>query len=105
MNYKEKIPEMLRGFKTSLGVRSLNLEEQAILKVSIITRNDVMIETMEKLLAEEKAGKEIDLIFLKGVIEEFSGKHDGGQIREVKEAAAKREEDAYLESLMKQFDK
>ena len=83
----------------------MNLEEQAVLKVAIITRNETMIETMEKLLLSEKKGQEIDLAFLKGVIEEFSGKHDEGQIREVKEAAAKREEDTYLEDLMKQFDK
>lgn len=100
-----KVQEILRGFEISKGVRSLNLEELAILKVAIITRDDAMIETMEKLLAEEKAGQEIDLAFLKGVVEEFSLRDDAGRIREVKEAAAKREEEAYLENLMKQFDK
>jgi len=104
MNYQEKIPELLRGLKISKAMRSLTLEEQAILKVSIITRNDEMIAAIEKLLAQEKAGEEIDVVYLKGLVEDFSGKHEGSQVREVKEAAAKREEEAYLDNLMKEFD-
>lgn len=104
MNYPEKIQELLHLFKTSKGVRSLTLEEQAILKVAVITRNDNMIELMEKLFKEEKAGQEIDLAFLKGVVEEFSGKHDNGEIANVREAAGRREEEAYLDNLMQEIN-
>jgi hypothetical protein len=104
MNYPEKIQELLHGFKISKGVRSLTLEEQSILKVAVIMRNDTIIELMDRLLKEEQAGKEIDLVHLKGVVEDFSGRHEGGEIAGVREAAAKKEEEKYLDELMKEMN-
>ena len=104
MNYPEKIQELLQHFKSSKGVRSLTLEEQSILKVAVIMRNDTIIGFMDKLLQEEKNGQEIDLVYLKGVIDDFSGKHEGGEVAEVREAAARKEEEKYLEGLMKEMN-
>ena len=104
MNYPEKIQELLQGFKASKGVRSLTLEEQSVLKVAVIMRNDTVIDLMERLLKEEKSGQAIDLSHLKGVIEDFGGKHEGKQISELREATARKEEDKYLNDLMNQVN-
>ncbi|MCC6643317.1 hypothetical protein IT411_01070 [Candidatus Peregrinibacteria bacterium] len=104
MTEAEKMREMLRKMTFCKAFQGLTLEEIAILKAAVIRRDVSMTDFVEKVIDADKKGLETELLMIKGVIDDYTGKNEGGHLRELREAAAKREEENYLENLLKEVE-
>lgn len=105
MDQNLSIRDILKSMSYSKAMRELTLEEQAILKAAVIRRDEDITNFVIKVLGEEIAGRGVETLKIKAMVEDYTGKHnDTGHLREVKEAAARREEEAYLEKLMNEME-
>jgi hypothetical protein len=105
MDQNLSIRDILKSMSFSKALRELTLEEQAILKAAVIRKDEAITNFVVKILGEELAGRGVDTLKMKAMVDDYTGKNsDTGHLRDLKEAAARREEEQYLEGLLTEME-
>ncbi len=100
----QNIKQLLEKLRLSKGFRSLSNEQQAVIKVSILSRNASVINHMQRLLEQESQGLDFDQETIRLLSAEILQKDKAPHIQAYKEAASRQEDDLFLNKLLSQFE-
>jgi hypothetical protein len=100
----QDIKTMLAELKLSKGFRNLPNNFQAVIKVSVIARNERVIFHIRRLLEQEKQGLDFNREVVRLLVDEVLNRDQAKHIIEYKEAVSKKQDETFLGKLLEQFD-
>ncbi|MBD3270546.1 hypothetical protein GF376_03385 [Candidatus Peregrinibacteria bacterium] len=101
---KQEIKNILESLRFSKGFRNLPNDQQAVIKVSILGRNQRIINQIQTLLNQERQGLAFDTEIVRLVVNQALHVDTPQHVAEYKEALSKQQDDLFLDKLMDQFN-